>query len=178
MKRNRNEDANDSMFNLYVLLNQTSDVLFKVRKKELERNGMSPWHTSVLFTLSIIGNKATPAKISRVTLRESQTVSEILITMEKQGLVKRVQDLEKKNLVRIVMTEKGRKIYELSTNRESLHNIISDLSEKQQQQLWSYLLILRNKALEELRMKYNASFPPMISKPAHKRIKQPLAKIK
>jgi len=48
--------------------------------------------------------------------------------MARRGLVKKVKDLDRKNLVRVVMTEKGKKTYELSTKRGPIHRIMSTLN--------------------------------------------------
>ena len=69
--------------------------------------------------------------------------------MEKQGLVRKVKDLDRKNLVRVVLTEKGREAYYHSTKRESIHQIMSFLSEEERQQLRHCLQTLRDKAREQ-----------------------------
>ena len=71
--------------------------------------------------------------------------------MEKDGLVERVKDLDRKNLVRISITEKGHQAYRESTRREPIHRILLSLSEDERRQLKSLLLKLRDTALEEIR---------------------------
>jgi DNA-binding MarR family transcriptional regulator len=70
--------------------------------------------------------------------------------MERKGLVKRAKDLEKKNLVRIALTEKGQRVYAQSTKRESIHQIMSFMSEEKCEQMSECLGELRDKALEYL----------------------------
>jgi len=111
---------------------------------------ITPEQAAILFIVQAIGEKATPAEISRWLFREPHSVSGLLARMEKQGLVRKVKDLERKNLVRVVITEEGQKAYQQSTKRESIHRIMSSLSEEDRQQLRSYLEVLQNKALEEL----------------------------
>jgi len=79
--------------------------------------------------------------------------------MEREGLVRKVKDLDRKNLVRVAITEKGHQVYRQSTKIESIRKVLSSLSKEEQQQLMSYLETLRDKALEELGVKSKPPFP-------------------
>jgi DNA-binding MarR family transcriptional regulator len=140
----------DEDYRLWVLLSQAADTALRARQKELDRYDISTAEASVLFAVQAIGERATPAEITRWLLREPHTVTEILNRMVKKGLVTKSKDLEKKNMVRVSITEKGRQVYEQSTKRKSIHKVISSLSREERQQLGSYLERLRNKALGEL----------------------------
>ena len=85
--------------------------------------------------------------------------------MEKQGLVKKVKDLDRKNLVRITLTEEGHQAYRESIKRESIHRIMSSLSEEERQQLKSSLLKLRDTALEEPQIESKPPYPASPSEP-------------
>src|SRR4030042_5989847 len=113
--------STDQDYNLWVLLRQTRDAMVKARGRELEKYGISSIQAAVLFTIQAIGAEATPAEISRRLVREPHSVSGLLNRMEKQGLITRVKDLPKRNMVRVVMTNKGREAYEQSTKRLSMH---------------------------------------------------------
>lgn len=112
-----------------------------------------------MFVINALGDKATPAEISRWLFRESQSVSGILNRMEKQGLVRRDKDLGKKNLVRVALTEKGREVYGNCTKRESMHRIMASLSGEQRQQLIACLENLRDAALKYLGEEQEMPFP-------------------
>lgn len=58
--------------------------------------GITPEQAGVLFCIKVIGKEATPAKISRYTIREPYTVSAMLNRMERKGLIKKVKDLDRK----------------------------------------------------------------------------------
>jgi DNA-binding MarR family transcriptional regulator len=150
----------DEDYNLWVLLRQTRDAMVKAREKELEKYGISSIQAAVLFNVQAIGPEATPAEISRRLVREPHSVSGLLNRMEKQGLITRVKDLPKRNMVRVSLTEKGREAYELSTKRFSMHDTMSVLSEVEQSQLWSMLEKLRDKALKLAGIGHELPFPP------------------
>ena len=141
------KSSNDQDYRLWVLLNQVRDAVLKARQKELNQYNISASQAAVLLVIEAIGPKATPAEISRRVFRKPHSVSGILSRMEKKGLVMRLKDLDRKNLVRVVLTGKGREAYYQSTKQESIRQIMSSLSEEERQQLTSSLETLRDKAL-------------------------------
>jgi DNA-binding MarR family transcriptional regulator len=149
----------DEDFKLWGLLGQTADVMLRARQKELYRYGISAIEAGTLWVIQVIGEKATPAQITRWLLREPHTVTELLNRMVKKGLVTKTKDLERRNLIRVSITEKGRQAYEHSTKRKSIHKMISSLSEEERQQLMASLKKLRNRALKELRVEHKPLFP-------------------
>lgn len=132
----------------------------KARRKELFQYGITPVEASALFTIQAIGYKVTAAEIARWLLREPHSVSSLLARMEKKGLVRKIKDLEKKNLIRIMLTQKGRQAYYRSTKRESINRIMSCLSTGEHQQLRAYAEKLWYKALEDLGIRSKQIFPP------------------
>jgi len=91
-------------YHLWIFLHRTSHIVLRAREKELAQYGISTAKAAVLDIVRAIGHKATPALISRHLLREAHSVSGLLSRMEKEGLVNKVQDLDRKNLVRIALT--------------------------------------------------------------------------
>jgi len=79
--------------------------------------------------------------------------------MEKQGLVRKVNDLERKNMIRIVLTEKGEQVYQRSREMKVIPKILSCLSPEERDNLRTYLETLRNKALGEIGIRYQLPFP-------------------
>lgn len=141
---------NDQDYSLWVLLNQVRDVVLKARQKELDQYNISATQAATLLVIEAIGPKATATEISRRLFRKPHSIAGAdgtLSRMEKKGLVMRLKDLDRKNLVRVVLTEKGRQAYYQSTKQESIRQIMSSLSEEQRQRLTSCLETLRDKAL-------------------------------
>jgi MarR family transcriptional regulator, organic hydroperoxide resistance regulator len=142
--------AEDEDQDLWLLLTHTRYAVFRAREKELQRYGISPEQIGLLFVVQALGNKATPAALSRHILRQPHTVSALVDRMAKRGLVKKVKDLDRKNLVRVVMTEKGQKTYELSTKRGPIHRIMNTLEKSEQDEFRSYLERILTKARKEI----------------------------
>jgi len=137
---------------LWLLLTHARYAVFRAREKELQRYGVSPEQVGLLFVVQALGNKATPAALSRYILRQPHTVSALVDRMARRGLVKKVKDLDRKNLVRVVMTEKGQRTYELSTKRGPIHRIMATLSDEERKSFKEYLERILTKARKEIGM--------------------------
>lgn len=150
----------DRDFNLWALIRQTHWVIFRVREAELSQYDLTPEQAAVCLFTHLIGNDATPGELSRWVVREPHTVSGILDRMGKKGLVRKVKDTERKNRIRVVLTEKGQWVLEQAVKRESTHLIFSCLTDEEHEQLRSILTKLRDKTLEKFGMFKKPPFPP------------------
>ncbi len=145
---------------LWVLLAHARYAVYRSREKELQRYGVSPEQAGILFMVQALGSRATPSEISRFILRQPHTVSALIERMEEKGFVKKVHDLDKKNLVRVSITEKGQKVYEYSTKRGPIHRIMSVFSDEEKDQLRVLLERLHIQARKELGLD-REQYPPL-----------------
>lgn len=156
----------DEDYNLWLLLHQTRHAMAASFEKELGKHGLSLTENVILFTIQAIehsGNaRPTPAEISRWSFRKPHTISGVLNTMERKGLVKRVRDLQRKNLVRIALTEKGMAAYEQSARKMFVKGLLSSLTPEERRQLRGCLGKLRSRALRELGMEDKAPYPQLL----------------
>jgi len=150
-----------SDYYLWVLFSQTRDAILKARERELHTHHISERHAQLLFIIELIGHNASPAKISRWLLREPNSISEIIDRMEKQGLLKKIKDLDRKNQVRIEVTEKGHKVYQRSFIPRNIPEILSVLTESDRKRLISSLMKLRKAAIEHIGVRYHVPLPPI-----------------
>ena len=142
--------SGDPLFDLWVLMRRAYHAFFKARQRELGQYGLSSQKSAVLFLAQHLDNKSTPAEIARHMILEAHSVSALLSRMEEEGLVLKVKDLPRKNMTRIVLTETGRQAYDQTKIRESIHRILSVLSEEEREQLESFLKRIRDRALKEI----------------------------
>lgn len=141
----------DKDFGLWLLLIRTKDTIHRARHEELWQVGISSnTEAGILFLVQCLGDRATPAEISRYLFRRSHGISTLISRMEKKGLVRKSKDLARKNLVRVEMTEEGRQAYKCAAKLISIHHIMSSLSEDERRQLSLLLAKLCDKASEEL----------------------------
>lgn len=151
----------DRDLDLWVWLSRTRDAVFKARMRELHKHKITGRQASAMFVIQALGDRATPAEISRWLFREPHSVSEFLNRMERDGLIKKAKDQKRKNVIRVKLTERGLKAHQKTTELESIHNIMSILSDKEGQQLKALLRKLWYGALEELGMPRRLPFPPL-----------------
>jgi DNA-binding MarR family transcriptional regulator len=149
-----------SPFKLWELFNHAFRATAKVREKELGRHGITLSQSAVLRVALRLDKKATPTEISRQLFLETNSVSEQLRRMESEGLINRVKDLDRKNLVRIEVTEKGYDIYRKSRTRKYIDSVMSALTEEEKTQLWTLLVKLRERAVKKLDMSGMELYPP------------------
>jgi DNA-binding MarR family transcriptional regulator len=150
-----------SGYYFWVIFSQTRDAILKARERELHSQSISESHAQLLFIITLIGHNATPAKIARWLFREPHSISEIIDRMEKQGLVKKVKDLDRKNQVRIEITEKGLDQYQRSFIPKNIPEVISVLSDDEKKQFIASLLKLRKAAIARVGTKYEVPLPPI-----------------
>jgi MarR family multiple antibiotic resistance transcriptional regulator len=150
-----------SDYYFWILFCQTWVAISKARQRELAPYDMSEIRAALLFIIELIGHDATPAKVSRWLFREPHSISEIVDRMEKQGLVRKVKDLDRKNQVRIELTEKGQECYKTSFIPDSIPRIFSVLSEEERKSFISSLVKLREAAIKYAGMKYEVPLPPL-----------------
>ena len=136
---------------LWKLLSETYHTMWRSREKELDMAGISAIQAGVLLLVSNSEQPVTPAVLSRFLYREPHTISGLLTRMEKQGLVKRVKDLKRKNQVRIVLTERGKKAYERQNKAGVTNKILTALTPEERANFTGYLEKLKKAALKELR---------------------------
>jgi DNA-binding MarR family transcriptional regulator len=136
---------------VWALLNQTHHAIWRARERELDDIDLSAIQAGVLHLVSTLEGPVTPAVLSRLLHREPHTVSGLLTRMENGGYVKRVKDLKRKNQVRIVLTPKGKKAYDLQNKTGVINKIVSCLSPSERASLGGLLEKLRSSALVELR---------------------------
>jgi len=149
----------DDYYNLWLLLSQTRSAIFKVRHKKVGRY-LHPNQAAALVSVWAYDGKITPAALSRILFLEPHSVSELIIRMQKKGLVTKKKDKKKGNVVRITITKKGREVCQQAMGQDFIHDIMSLLSDEQREQLKECLSTLYTKALEELGIEWEMPLLP------------------
>lgn len=151
--------SDDPLYKLWVMLTQTRNATIKAREQELRQLGISGTESFILFVIWSMGNKATPAEISRIVLRRPHTVSEFLGRMQNKGLVKKSRNPDNRSMVTLSLTKKGQQVYREASKRQSVHRMLSVLPDEDRARLMSYLQIIRAKALQEIGVERAAFYP-------------------
>ncbi len=150
----------NEMYATWQLLRRTQRVVGKARQKELDEIGISGDAVAVMSTVLQLGRDAIPAEIARQLLCEPNSVSQLITRLEKDGLARRVRDLDIKNLVRVELTKQGIDVHRKAMVRRSIRKMMSSLTEQEREQLWNALAKLREAAIREIGWKKITSYPP------------------
>jgi DNA-binding MarR family transcriptional regulator len=141
----------DEYYSLWLLLSQTRSAIFKARHKMLGKY-IHFNQAAALVTIWTMSGRVTPAVLSRHLFLEPHSVSELIIRMEKKGLVEKSRDKKRENIVRLSLTEKGRRYCREVVQEDFIRGIMSSLTSRQREQLRSCLTILFREALKKLGM--------------------------
>ncbi len=148
----------DEYYHLWLLLAQTRAAIYKVRHKEVGQY-LHPNQAAALVSIWALNGQVTPAALSRRLFLEPHTVSELIIRMQKKGLVTKKRDKERGTVVRIFITKKGQEVCRRVMGQDLIRQIMSRLSDEQREQLHTCLEILFNEALKELCLE--GQIPPL-----------------
>jgi DNA-binding MarR family transcriptional regulator len=141
----------DDDFNILALVEHSAHAILLARERELRQYGISSRLAAALIVIRALDNNATPTDISRWLLREPHTVTELLNRMDRDGYIHRYQDRQKKSVVRVAMTEKGREAYHDSLKRDSYHTIAACLTDAERDELRRILTKVWKTALDEVK---------------------------
>jgi DNA-binding MarR family transcriptional regulator len=136
----------DPDYDLWLLLARTHYRVKQARTRELHKYGISPEQAGILYYVSASGNHAMPTEIARWMMREPQTITSIIDRMLKKGLLHKTADKERRNVVRISLTEKGKRAFEFTDKRESFHKVMGGLSAEKRRLLHEVLTEMRETA--------------------------------
>jgi len=150
----------DIRFPLWQLVSRTSHIMLRARQRELNEYGITRGYSSVLSTVMRLGKQATLSNISQQLVREVHSMSAQLTRMEKEGLIKKVKDQKKKNLMRIVVTKKGYELYSKGMGKTTINSIMSKLSPEEQKTLWLIMAKVRKQSMIELEKEDTNLYPP------------------
>ncbi len=142
----------DKEYTLVTQIMQVADIFVKVRERELLPQNLSATAAEILFLVDAMGQDVTPAKITRMLLREPHSISGILKRMETHGLLKRTKNMERKNQIRITLTAKGEKALKQAMKLDGTTNVLSRLSAARQKELKTSLTALKEAGMKELRL--------------------------
>ena len=150
---------NDPEINLYILLDQTRDLVTNAVELELKHLRMTQPQVKVLTMLSREDRPVTLDELANWTLKEFNSVSTLINRMEKKGLVRKIKkDGDLKTY--IALTEKGSDLYHRQVTERSIHLIFNELSEEEKKQLKDLLMKVRNTTRELMGLDFKPPFLP------------------
>lgn len=145
---------------IWMLLRQTGNIIYSLIEDELRLSDkVSYERATVLFMVKKLGQRAICAEIARWMVREPHTISALLDRMEENGLIRRVKDLERKNQARIELTDKGEEALSKAFDIKVIGEVMSSLSDEQQESLLVNLSNLKGKAIDKYLARRRRAMP-------------------
>jgi len=138
----------DPNIDLWGFFFQTRDAIYQALTKEVRLHGLTVMDGAVLIFIDFLGDKATPAEISRWLFRRHHTILAQLNRLERKGLITANKGLLKKNVISLGFTPKGREALRVLQQREALSFVFSSITDNERRQLWAILKKLQDSAIE------------------------------
>jgi DNA-binding MarR family transcriptional regulator len=119
----------DPDYELWQLFTYTHRLISSASANRLRKQKLTHNMVAILSLLYQMDHDPMPIELARIGKRTPQTITSALDRMEKQGLLKRVKDKQRKNSFRISLTEKGHRVYCKAAEINVYHKIMSTLSD-------------------------------------------------
>ena len=144
---------------LWLLLDQTAHLFHRALEAEIKPYGISLEQAAALAVINAIGDGATTGELAQWLFLTPHSVSEMMTRMEKKGLVNKIADRTSKRRKILTITAKGRQLFQQTQKMKTIRRLMSHLSEEQRQQMSSGLVLLREKAIQDLAMPKQLLYP-------------------
>jgi DNA-binding MarR family transcriptional regulator len=144
-------------YEFWILMTQVVEGLTKVNENELRPLGISPIQLAVMYVVSTAREPLIGSEIARRLVRRPQSVHQVLVRMEKLGMVRRIRENEGKREVPIELTEKGEELFVEAGKIHIIPEILGQLSSQERKQVRTILEKLRKATYE--RLAPHPSFP-------------------
>jgi DNA-binding MarR family transcriptional regulator len=144
--------------NLFVLFDQTRDILIHAVELELKQSKINFAQTKVFYILTREKNGVTQADLSKWLLRNLNTVSTLINKMEEEGLVKKTKN-KQDGKVYVTLTQKGSAVWDEVSER-AIFLTLSALSEEEKGQFKALLKKLRAAIRNMLGLDFKPPFLP------------------
>ena len=140
-------------------------MIAKLRRLELARYNVQPVQAYILLILHALGGETSPTELARYAYEHKSAISDILIRMEKQGLITKTKTVVGNGRIKVKLTPKGEEALSLSSERELLRKVMSGLTPEKTKQLENCLELIRDNAVNLLDIQEKQFVPP--SKVSH-----------
>jgi DNA-binding MarR family transcriptional regulator len=124
-----------SNFDIWTLIGRVNHNIVSLRQKELSKYHIPVRQLYVLRTVRALGSNATLSEVARQVEREDHVISKQAVRMEEDGLVRRIKNTNKSNVLKLELTDKGLEMAKMSVESKSLAKLFSSLSSEERSQI-------------------------------------------
>jgi DNA-binding MarR family transcriptional regulator len=133
--RNNSKNSQDINSEIWNLISSVHHSVFLIRQQELKQHRIHIRQLYVLRAIRDLGPEVTLSDISKRVERQPHVISRQTILMEKEGLIKRLRNTPKSNVLNLKITPKGLRIIEGAKKSESIEAIFSPLTDEERQNI-------------------------------------------
>lgn len=128
------------------------EVLARYLEVELKRYEASLIRFNIMSALFINGGEMTPSEIAENVFREKNSITAVINTLEKQGVVRREPSADDRRSVKVVITDKGwKEANRLSPIAQELsREVLSCMDKKQVEELVACMRTIRESLLPRI----------------------------
>lgn len=146
------EQIADTRLRTMLSIMYSFDVINRYLQKEMRKHGSRPIRAMVLNTLRAHGGNLTPMALSKELFRAPNSITSLVYTLEREGLVEKRQSKKDARSIEVVLTGKGREVSNklMPTMREISLRPLSVLNEEQITNVRENLKQVREYLLERL----------------------------
>ena len=128
------------------------EVLARFLEVELKRYKASLIRFNIMSALFINGGEMTPSEIAESVFREKNSITAVINTLEREGVVRREPSTSDRRSVRVVITDKGwKEANRLSPIAQELsREVLSCMDKKQVEELVACMRTIRESLLPKI----------------------------
>ena len=130
----KKQTLSESNFELWLFFGKAHHSVELARQRELNQYRVPHRQTHVLRTIKDLGKQATLAAVAREVDRKVSVITKQAISMERDGLIERIQDTPKSNLIRLQLPDKGLQMIKVAGKSKSFDEIFSFLTHQEREQ--------------------------------------------
>ena len=135
-------------------------MIAKLRRLELSKYNIQPVQAYILLILHALGDETSPTELTRYAYEHKSAISDILIRMEKQGLITKTKSNNGHGRIKVKLTQTGKEALVQSSEREFLRKVMSGLTPEKTEHLESCLELIRDNAINLLNIQEKQIIPP------------------
>jgi DNA-binding MarR family transcriptional regulator len=126
-------------FNIWLLIADLHHKILLVRQKELSHYRISTRQLHILRLIEALGAEAKLSEIAKKADRKHDVISRQAIILERDGLIKRLKETPKSRLLRLELTDEGKKMMKISRYSQGMNQALSVLNKDELLQMRSAL---------------------------------------
>ncbi|HSW56823.1 MAG TPA: MarR family winged helix-turn-helix transcriptional regulator [Dehalococcoidales bacterium] len=136
----------------WLLIHQSHNLLERIENNVFAEVGLTARKHSILLAIKNLKSPVLVKDVAHWLDRSPNSISMIVDSMEKEGLIRRLRDVPDRREVRLTMTDKGADMFKSANNLTSslLHSIFGEVPEEDLKKLAATLEKIRFTALDFL----------------------------